>query len=109
MPHTRRLPRIAPTGSISLRLTTAQRDLFIHSPALAPSLGHALHRAPVRDGKLTIRVKQPELDALIAIAARHHPADKREQRAHETLLRYLEKQEDRFAEPDDETDTASEE
>lgn len=80
--------------------------MFIQSRETPKSLAHALHRSPVRDGKLSIRVNRKELDALISSAARIRVDHKTEQRLLASLLRYLETAADRFAEdeavePDD--------
>jgi hypothetical protein len=96
MPYSRRLPRIARTGRVAIWLNPAQRDLFIQSPDTPKDLGHALHHAPVRKGKLTLRVTRESLDALIAVAAGFRPQSRGEDRALTTLLRYLESVEDRF-------------
>lgn len=98
MPYSRQRPRIAPTGRVSLRLHTGQRDLLVHAPGTPPGLGHALHRAPVRAGKLTLRVGRGELEALIAVAANLRPTDRRTERELDALLRYLESREEQFAE-----------
>ena len=84
------------------KLTPEQRDLFIHSPALPRNLGHALHRAAVRQGKLTLRLTREELDALIIVAAKTRVPDRREERALTTLMRYLDGLENWFAEPENE-------
>lgn len=97
---------MAPNGRVAVRLTTAQRDMFIRSPEVPKDLGHLLHRAPVRAGKLSIRVTREALDALIAAAARHGANGREEERALATLVRYLEGLEDRFEEPEDEADEA---
>lgn len=102
MAYTRRRHRIAHSGRVTLRLSPAQRDLFLHSPELPQGLGHTLHRAHVREGKLTARVTRGDLDVLIAVAAKVSAADRRSERELDTLLRYLEGLEDRFAEPQDE-------
>lgn len=101
MPHPRRLPRIPATGRVTLQFRPEQRDLFIPARETPANLSHALHRAPVRAGKLTVRVTRPELDALIQAAANHPTADARAERAVGTLLRYLETAESRFDEPAD--------
>jgi hypothetical protein len=106
MPYSRRLPRIAPTGRITIWLNPAQRDLFIQSPDTPKDLSHALHHAPVRSGKLTVRVTREALDALIAVAANFSAQSRGEERAITTLLRYLETLEDRFAE--EEADSSEE-
>lgn len=108
MPHTRRQPRVAPTGRVTVRLSTEQRNLFIESAETPKDLGHALHRAPVREGKLTVRVDRAELDALIAAAANIDTSDRREERALQSLLRYLESLEDRFEDPPGEEEAAGE-
>lgn len=99
MPYSRQRSRIAPTGRVAVRLTPAQRDLFIHSAAVPRELGHHLHHAVVRRGKLQVRVSRAELDALIAAAANTRASDAPGERALAALLRYLEGIEDRFAEP----------
>lgn len=101
MPYSRQRSRIAPTGRVTIRLTPAQRDFFLEAGATPKDLGHALHRATVREGKLTLRVTRESLDALIAVAARTRVPDRRLERELLTLLRYLESMEDRFAESDD--------
>ena len=88
--------------------------MFIHATKIPKDLAHALHRAPVRAGKLSIRATQASLAALIAAAAAHPSRNREEERALETLLRYLEGLEDRFAEPEedeaaDSSDSGSEE
>ena len=102
MPYPRRLPPIAPNGRIALWLNPAQRDFFIASPETPKDIGHALHRAPVRNGKLTLRVTRESLDALIRAAAAFSAQSKGEERALATLLRYLESLEDRFEDEADE-------
>ena len=96
MPFSRRQPRIASGGRVTLRLTVVQRDRLLASPALPKNLGHLLHRAPVREGRLGVRVTRAELAALIAAAAEVKARDDREERALGALLRYLETQEERF-------------
>ena len=96
MPYSRRLPRIAPNGRIALWLSPTQRDLFIGSPEIPQDLGHALHRAPVRKGKLTLRVTRDSLDALIRAAAGFTAQGRGDERALATLLRYLQSLEGRF-------------
>lgn len=99
MPYSRRLPRIPSTGRIAVRLNTAQRDLFVHDPAVPKNLGHALHRAPVREGKLALRLSREELEALITAAAKAPAPDRQAERSMSALLKYLESLLDRFAEP----------
>ena len=101
MPYRRQRPRIAHTGRVTVRLSTEQRDLFIHHPATRMPLGHALHRAPVRKGELSVRVNREELEQLIAVAADFEAEDKRSERALASLLRYLETLEDRFEDPEE--------
>ena len=98
MPHQRRRPRIPANGRVTLWLNTAQRDVFVHSRETPQALGHALHRAPVKKGKLTLRVTRESLDALILAAANATPKNASEERAFNTLIRYLESLEDRFEE-----------
>ena len=76
----RLLRRVAPTGNAPLRLDTSQRDMFVRSPDLPRGLRHALHKAPVRDGKLSVRVTRAELEALIVAAANAPAEGKREER-----------------------------
>jgi hypothetical protein len=64
------------------------------------TLAFALKRAPVRDGKLSVRVSRIELDALIAAAAKITPESKARVRELNALLGYLEEIEDRFEEPE---------
>lgn len=97
MAHPRRLPRFTTGSRVPIRLSTAQRDLFLGSAALPQGLGHALHRAPVREGKLNVHASQVEIDTLIAIAAKARPSDRSEERSLDALLRYLEGISDRFA------------
>lgn len=104
MPYSRQRPRLAPTGRVAVRLTPPQRDQFIHSGDLPAGLGQALHRAVVREGKLSVRVTRDELDLLIRAGAKLRPADRRAEREMDTLLRYLEGLEDRFAEPPESTE-----
>jgi uncharacterized protein (DUF1778 family) len=101
MPYSRQRPRVPSNGRIAVRLTTAQRDLFIKAVETPKDLAHALHRAPVREGKLSIRVTRESLDALVAAAANSRPPDREAERVLVALLRYLESLEDRFAEPED--------
>ncbi len=98
MPHQRRRPRIPATGRVTLWLNTAQRDIFVHSRETPQALSHALHRAPVKKGKLTLRVTRESLDALILAAANATPKNASEERSFNTLIRYLESLEDRFEE-----------
>jgi uncharacterized protein (DUF1778 family) len=98
MLFSRRRPRIAATGRVSVRLTTSQRDLFLGGRAVPPALAFALKHAPVRDGKLSLRVTRDELDRLIAAAAQVTPANKADARVLDIFLSYLESLEDRFEE-----------
>jgi hypothetical protein len=98
---------VAANGRVSVRLSPAQRDLFTRSSRLARDLSHALRQAPVREGKLSVRVRRTELESMIAAAADASPEDRREQRELASLLRYLEDLEDRFDEVGEhEEDTA---
>lgn len=108
MPYSRQRPPIPPTGRVAVRLTTGQRDLFLRSHSLPRELGHPLHHAVVRRGKLQVRVTRSELDALIAAAAQACEADAAGERALTALLGYLESIEDRFAEPDEGDDENAE-
>jgi hypothetical protein len=96
MLYPRQRARVSPTGRVTIRLTTAQRDLFLKAPDLPRGLGHELHRAAVRDGKLSLRVDRARLGVLITAAAATPASDSRSARSLETLLRYLESSEDRF-------------
>lgn len=96
MPYTRRQPKIAGTGAISIRLSPAQRDLLMRSPHVPQEVGHLLHRATVREGKLGVRLKREALDALITAAAHVPAADAKAERDLDALLRYLEAMADRF-------------
>ncbi len=106
MPHSRRRPRIAPNGRVSIRLTPPQRDLLLQSAETPKALGHALHRAPVRQGKLSVRLDRESLDALIASASRTRVPDRKLERELSTFLRYLEGVADRFAEPEEQSEVA---
>lgn len=110
MPYSRQRPRIAANGRIAVRLTTAQRDLFVRDADVPRPLSHELHRAPVKAGKLSVRVTRESLDALIAAAAKMPAGNRDDERSLATLVRYLEGLEDRFAEPEGaaETDVAEE-
>lgn len=66
-----------------------------------------MHRAPVRGGKLSVRVTREELGALIAAAAKIGITDRRAERSVDTWLRYLESLEDRFDDPEDSEDPDS--
>jgi hypothetical protein len=96
MPYSRQRPRLAASSRVSIRLSIEQRDLFLRSGDTPKDLGHALHRAPVRDGKLTVRVSRAQLDRMIEIAARTSGRDRREQRSLDTFIRFLENMSDRF-------------
>jgi hypothetical protein len=80
----------------SLALTSFQRDLFLNNRDVAPDLAHALKRAPVRSGKLGVRVSSRELDTLILATAQICSPDRRVQRELDMLVRYLERMEDSF-------------
>lgn len=85
-----------------MRLTPAQRDELLRSQNLSASLGHALHRAPVKRGWLNLRVGRDELSKMIMAAAELRAADKKEERVLTALLDYLEDLEERFADPENE-------
>jgi hypothetical protein len=80
-----------------VRLTPVQRDLLLTAPGLPRQIGHALHRATVRAGKLHVRLDRNALETMIrslaAVAAPDHAID----RSVRALLDYLESLEDRFA------------
>lgn len=101
MHYSRQRPRVAPTGRISIRLTTWQRDLLMAAATTPKDLGHVLHRAPVRGGKLSIRVTRETLEALIATVAKSPAPQERTERDMKALLGYLETLEDRFEQPDE--------
>jgi hypothetical protein len=96
MPYSRQRPRIGPTGRITIRLSTGQRDFLLNSAELPKALGHALHRAVVRRGELSARVTRGELDALIVVAAAMRVPDRKSEKELAMFLRYLESMEDRF-------------
>ncbi|MCR6656779.1 MAG: hypothetical protein NVV63_13430 [Opitutus sp.] len=104
MPFSRKRPRIAASGAVSVRVDPHQRDLLMKAPGMPASLGHALHRAPVREGKLSVRMSRENLDTAIAALARVPAEGRDEERELDTLLRYLETLADRFedGEPDEE-------
>lgn len=103
MPYLRRLPKLPPSGRVTVRLSPVQRDQLLASPALPRSLGHLIHRAPVRDAKLQVRVTRDELDAFITAAIQIPTPTPQTARALDIFLSYLETQADRFAERPDET------
>lgn len=96
MPFQRQRSRVEATDRVSVRLNTRQRDLLIASPETPRKLGHLLHRAPVRDGKLSVRLTRGEIESLVAAAARAAPVERSVERELNGLLRYLESLEDRF-------------
>ncbi len=96
-------PRVASQGRVSVRLNPSQRDLLARSHETSRELAHALRKAPVREGKLTVRVSRHELESLVAAAAAATAPDRRAERDLNSLLRYLEDLEDRFAEPADDS------
>lgn len=106
MNPTRLRPRVAATGRIAIRLNTVQRDLFTRSPKISRELVFALRNAPVRDGKLSVRVRLGELESLITAAASAPAPGRREERELATLVRYLEGLEDRFEISSEETEDA---
>jgi hypothetical protein len=107
MPYLRRLPRIPAHGKTSIWLTPSQRDLLLRTAGLSRDLGHLLHRAPVRKGKLEVRVGREALDTMILAGAAAIPALPpgpapralvETRRVLDTFVRYLEEQADRFEE-----------
>lgn len=104
MPYSRQRPRIPPTGRVTIRLTPPQRDGLLAQANLPQSLGHALRRAPVRRGELSLRITRAELEAIIVAAAGAAVPDRAAERALATFLRYLESREDRFGEPEGDDD-----
>ena len=103
MPYLRRLPRIPVSGRVTVRLTVDQRNLLLAlaAPSLPPSLGHALSKASVRNGRLALELKRDALDRLILAAAATRAPGKAVDRELVKLLAYLESLADRFEEPDD--------
>jgi hypothetical protein len=106
MPYLRQRQRIAANGRIGVRLNPGQRDQLLRSPLLSRQTGHLLHRAPVRKGKLEIRLDRASLDAMILAAASFPEEESAHskvaaRRAHATFLRYLEGLADRFEEPEE--------
>lgn len=105
MPYLRQRQRIPTNGKTAVRLSTGQRDLFIASPGLPRDIVFALKRAPVRKGKLEVRVGRASLDAMILAAAAAIPEPPSDpapralvarRRELGTFVRYLEELEDRF-------------
>ncbi len=92
-------PRVSATGRVSLRLGLAQRDGFLRNRDLPRALAHALRNAPVREGRLSVRVARAELEALIVAVADAMARDRRAERELAPLARYLEGLEDRFLDP----------
>jgi hypothetical protein len=103
MPYLRQRARVPATGRIAVKLAPDQRDLFIASGRLPKALGHLLHRAPVRQGKLVVQLTRAELDAVIAAGVGVPARDPASDRRLDALLRYLESLADRFEEPADDT------
>ncbi len=106
MPYLRQRQRIATNGRVGVRFSVEQRDQLIRSPHTPREVAHRLHRAPVRGGKLEIRLDRAALDAVILAVAHEpendtRPAKTRDRRAQATFLRYLENLSDRFEDEDD--------
>ena len=110
MPYLRQLPRIPATGKIGVRLTTDQRDLILASPQLRREIAFALKRAPVKKGKLEVRLVRASLDAMILVVAAAIPdlppgpaprALVEMRRSLNTFVLYLEELSDRFEEEDE--------
>jgi hypothetical protein len=111
MPYLRQRPRIPATGKIAVRLSTAQRDLLMGSAGLPREIVFTLKRAPVKKGKLEVRVRRASLDAMILAAAAAIPelppapvprSILTMRRQLDTFVRYVEDLEDRF---EDEADS----
>lgn len=102
MPHSRQLPRIPFNGKIGVRLKPFQRDQLLRSSCVPPELGHRLHRAPVRKGRLEIRADLPGVEAMITAAVEAPAPDRAAERALDTFVRYLEDLADRFERPAEE-------
>ncbi len=105
MPYLRQRPRIPATGKIGVRLTTDQRDLLLASPQLPREIIFALKRAPVKKGKLEVRMGRVPLDAMILVVAAAIPdlppapvprALVEMRRSLNTFVLYLEELSDRF-------------
>lgn len=99
-------PRVAANGRVSVRLSPSQRDLFTRAATVPRDLAFALRNAPVREGKLSVRVRRAELEAMTAAAVAASAADRRQERELASLVRYLEGLEDSFAEPREAADGA---
>ena len=108
MPYLRRLPRIPPTGRVTVRLTIEQRNLLL-AAAVPLALGHTLARAAVRKGKLALTLKRDGLDRLILAAAAAQAPGRAADRELGRLLAYLESLADRFEEPSDRSELRTEE
>lgn len=102
MNPTRLRPRVALNGRISVRLNPEQRDLCARAAETPRDLAYALRNAPVREGKLSVRVGRAELDALIAAVAGAPAEGRREERELAVFVRYLEGLADRFEEAPEE-------
>lgn len=105
MPYLRQRQRIPVNGKITVRLSTDQRDLLIGSPTLPRDIVFALKRAPVKKGKLEVRLGRDSLDKTILVVAAAipelpaGPAPRSlvtMRRTLDTFVRYLEDLSDRF-------------
>src|SRR4051812_44417658 len=96
MPYLRQRPKIAANGRVAVKLTPPQRDQLIATGALTRALGHFLHHAPVARGKLEVRLRAEEVDALIAAAIKIPADGAAPKRAVDIFIRYLEDRSDRF-------------
>lgn len=96
MPYLRQRQKIPGNGRIAVKLTPAQRDQLIGNSTMPRGLGHLLHRAPAKQGKLHIRLTKSELDTLIDCAVVLPISNPASQRALDIFIDYLETQVDRF-------------
>jgi hypothetical protein len=76
--------------------------MITESGGISLNLVHALRRAPVREGKLNVRVDRAELEAMILVVAKLPQGGRQVEPKVAALLRYLEETEDRFEDPEDE-------
>ena len=110
MPYLRQRQRLAANERVGVRFNLEQRDRLLRSPHLPREIAHRLHRAPVKKGKLEIRLGRDSLDAVI-LAAANLPEDASPtaklsaRRADAIFLRYLENLADRFEEAEDISET----
>jgi hypothetical protein len=106
MPYLRQRQKIPENGRITVKLTPAQRDQLIGNSSMPRRLGHLLHRAAVKQGKLHIRLTRLELDTLIDCAVVLPIPNPASKRALDIFIDYLETQADRFEPADEEESNA---